>query len=664
MEAIAAPAVAAPPVDSTALPAGRRFSPAVASLSSLSSSPSAASLLSPSAVLLGRFERAKAQLRAFLPFGRSSPAPLEESKLGGGVGPLSSATAALTPQEAERRQRVASAFACLASFVRGEDEAEAELSRDEVLNRAIALYTYTRRYLEDRRRALSLLASSPQAEALEREEREEEGCYLRRLSEASRRGLRSQSAIDPPSLALSPALVTLLAITQSQLCSRQVTDLAVTLELMAAILAWQSETVQRLQRREAELRAVAAEEEKAGGAEEEAEERLYFALPPTPRAAVAGVADVAPSPDAERHSPHSSLLAALTALPPSLQSAASAFFLRCCHAAAQASAGRASEPAPSLAPDAFASSLRTFQVECRDAVRPPSRGGGGGGQWEQSTDEEELKAEPRHAAASSEAAATRAVAKVVRKEEKAERRQWKAEEKRRRNAANGRGKGKDGRRWREAEVEAGADSEAEELSRLVAQMDGPPPAQWGGGGDVDAGALVERGGWQLFPTSRASQPPALSPSSPSPSPFAYQPFPYRLPSRHRPHAGGAERPSPSSPPAPLPSALVPSAPVASAEPALHPPRLSSAQAFPPLPSSSSFAHLAARPPSQPQPPAPLFPSAPPPLPLHPPPSPALQSLLCSLRLMGFVDDGLNARALQQSGLDLNATVDRLLALQL
>ena len=183
------------------------------------------SLSSSSSLLLSRLDRARAQFRSFLPFGRPSAAEAAdetkeekgESKERKGNSPSLSPSPLLTSQEVERRHRITSAFASLASFVRSEDEEVAELTQEEILNRSIALYTYSQRWLSQHNNTTTQKGAE--------EEEEEDRLHLLQLCEAQKGGLRSSARNEPPSPSLSPSLVTLLSLTQSHLRSRQVDGL-------------------------------------------------------------------------------------------------------------------------------------------------------------------------------------------------------------------------------------------------------------------------------------------------------------------------------------------------------------------------------------------------------------------------------------------------------
>ena len=605
---------------------------------------------SPPAVLLShRFGQARAQLRSLFPFGRSpSTEPSEAPAAAAGI---ADPARPLSERETARRLRVASAYASLAAFVRSADDEDDGLSREELLNRVIALYTYSQRWLAHRRAlndalsaGLGLDRSADDAAAAACEEDQRRAL----LCDAQRSGLRSQSSGEALSPS-SPALVTLLTITQAHLRSRQVTDLPVTLELMAAVLAEQSEAVDREERREAELRRREQQQlhqaqqgitARKGAEVEELKAPLSpFSAPSIP-ASTSGAGM------------QRALAAAVSALPAALQAGVWSLVVDLARHAADVAGRHPAFSFASLSPHSFASTLHAFKTDCQDAVHDerltpprPSRTGhfplaatdderrGDGCADEEEEEEEEEEADEEaldndfrvvpppevssRAASSasppaaavmdagrgdvilSDTAVLKAMAKALRKDQRRVLKAMKAEEKRRRRA--GKGKAGGGAAALLSAVRGDMhDDEAQELSELIAHMDAPHAQHR----ELSAAhALV--GSWQLFPqqtpplpapsvASPSSSPASGCPPPAQPSPFAFQPFPYSLHSergRAQDGAPGGRRAASSPRPAPPQPASAMRAP-ASVDPALHP-RLAHTAAFPPLHSAPVTALSAA-----------------------------------------------------------------------
>ena len=714
----------------------------------------------PTHFLTQGFHRARAQLRSLLPFSHKRRSPEQQltalSGEGGAGGGRSAAPDARESAAQLRSTRVETAFVWLASFVEEEGE---RLSCEEVLQRCISLYTYSLRWLtqqrqqrQQRRQQRALAGGADEDDRSAAEEEQSEAAASERLRSLLRDvqdcGLRSQSAMDCPSSALSPALVTLLTIAQSHLGSRTVTDLPVTLEIFAAILAQQAEDVRR---EESHTRHT----NNSSSAHTHANARVASSLlsPPSPQL---GERDV-------------ELAASLTALPLPLQAAVRSVLLSCAQHAEEAAALHPSLSFSSLSPHSFASALQAFRMDLADLVhdeatakekrsytqsacssssssaapRPPAphleaeHAGHDGHQaaaaaafgahsalhpphsslrapaWEEDVNSASMSAVVSSSQLSagsggaecgvlgrvygvgsdvmvSDDAVLKAVAKALRKEQKLQRKERKTA---RRKASKGKGHSRILLEQAAAE-EAEEEREAEELSALVQHMNSQQQSRHANsGGSGSSGGVDSRmfpGGWTLFPSPaspaagislehsaaishRAAVPLASSPSpAMDPSPSAYQPWPYHLhSSRSRAvdgaAAGGvrARAASQLADASTLPSLYAQQQPHAanvalSADPVLHSPLSSLAAPLrfspsqPPQLPLPSFASLVSASHRHAASPAPASPS---PLPLS---SPSLSSLLSSLRLMGFTDDELNLRLLQQHQLDLNRTVDWLL----
>ena len=742
----------------------------------------------PSVTLTQHFDRARAQLRSMLPFSshRSSPATKSrevEGERAAAGGSQSSPFDWRERAEQQRSERIDSAYACLASFIVEEGE---RLGCEEILQRCISLYTYTHRWIaqqrqqrQQRRQQLAIAGGSAAdgSAAAEEEEEEERAAAAEEklrslLCDAQDCGLRSQSLMDAPSPALSPAQLTVLIITQSHLRSHKVTDLPVTLELMAAILAQQSETVRREER---EISASSSsqlqqQQQRRPTTTMEKGERKESEVMDGPRCVPV------PTPPAVQGVGEAELAAALAALPLPLQRGVRAALLQCVQHAVEAAALHPTFSFSSLSPHSFASALQAFRTNCADllhdeaAAEKHSQRSGRRRQERQRTDSTEAEEDGEHqqrptaavdapstihqshqplqappaaglpllsSAASgggsagvvgrvygvsaadvlvSDESVLKAVAKALLKEQKAQRRE-------RKTARRKAGKGKaNGRLFLDAQVAAADEKEAEEeeedreakeLTALIRHMQSQQPAQPG-----DSDSRMIPGGWTLFPDTQPQQPsgarlpsPASStssshpssalssatsrppfplsstpsPSSPAmaPSPFAYRPFPYNRVQAGAQGGGGrggagGERGRAASHPRHLHAPLSPSPTIVvpSADPALHPAVLSQtatpalatssphAQHLAPHLPYSSFAsvlssyHHQTSPAPAPQPAA-ASPLSQPPVPSSSP-SPSQSSLLSSLRLMGFTDERLNLRLLQQNDNDLNSVVEWLL----